>query len=95
MIVLVGFILGLILGIIQAMLRHFFDNRINTQEEIEQLSNVSIYGVLPLANGRKNAIAYYKEAIRSLWINLAFVKSTRRSKIIVLTSNRHCMKNLA
>ena len=86
MIVLVGFILGLILGIIQAMLRHFFDNRINTQEEIEQLSDVSIYGVLPLANGRKNAMAYYKEAIRSLWINLAFVKSTRHAKVIALTS---------
>ena len=86
MIVLIGFILGLILGIIQVMLRHFFDNRINTQEEIEQLSDVSIYGVLPLANGRKNAMAYYKEAIRSLWINLAFVKSTRHAKVIALTS---------
>ncbi len=86
MIVLVGFILGLILGTLQAMLRHFFDNRINTQEEIEQLSDVSIYGVLPLANGRKNAMAYYKEAIRSLWINLAFVKSTRHAKVIALTS---------
>ncbi len=86
MFVLVGLILGLILGITQAMLRHFFDNRINTQEEIEQLSDVSIYGVLPLASGRKNAIAYYEESIRTLWINLAFVKSTRHAKVIALTS---------
>ena len=85
LIVLVGFILGFILGVAQAFLRAFLDNSIKTSEDIEKLTQVPLYGIIPLQKTKK-MIPYYQEAIRSLWINLAFMKTKNNSKLISITS---------
>ncbi len=85
MMVLVGLILGFILGMAQAFLRTFLDNNIKTSEDIEKLTNIPIYGVIQLLKSEK-LIHYYQESIRALWINLSFLKTKNKSKIISITS---------
>jgi capsular exopolysaccharide synthesis family protein len=77
-------ILGLIVGIIQALLRDMLDNKLHTQEDIENITDLPIYASLP--NLKKSTKGLFSEAIRSLWINLSFVKSHSRAKIITFTS---------
>ncbi|MCK5536621.1 MAG: polysaccharide biosynthesis tyrosine autokinase, partial [Bacteroidales bacterium] len=87
LIILVGLILGFILGIAQAFLRNFLNNNIQTIEDVEKLTPISLYGAIPL-NNTKQTTQYYDEAIRTLWVNLEFFK-TRTSnfaKLIALTS---------
>jgi capsular exopolysaccharide synthesis family protein len=84
LIVLVGLILGLILGIVQALLRDMLDNKLHTQEDVENLTDLPIYASLP--NRKKATKGLYSEAIRSLWINLSFVKSHSRAQIVSFTS---------
>jgi capsular exopolysaccharide synthesis family protein len=86
LIVLVGLILGLVLGIVQALLRNFFDNTIKRNEDIERLTDIPLYGTLPIVKEPSRMPAYI-EAVRSLWVNLAFIRSTRKSKMIAVTSN--------
>ncbi|MEA3455451.1 MAG: polysaccharide biosynthesis tyrosine autokinase, partial [Campylobacterota bacterium] len=81
----VGLILGFILGVAQAFLRDFLDNSIKTSEDIEKLTHIPLYAITPLLKSKK-MIPYYQEAIRSLWINLAFLKTKSKSKLISVTS---------
>jgi capsular exopolysaccharide synthesis family protein len=85
LIVLIGLILGFILGVMQAMIRAFFDNTIKRNEDIEMLTQIPLYGTLPLVD-TKERIPAYLEAIRSLWINLAFSKVKDTCNIISATS---------
>jgi len=85
LIVLVGMILGLIFGIVQAFLRSYFDNTVKKGDDIEKLADTALYGVLPLIKNKKNIPAYL-EGIRSLWINLAFSGTQNSSTVIALTS---------
>ncbi len=85
MIVLVGLILGFILGVAQAFLRDFLDNTIKTSDDIEKFTNVPLYGITPFIKS-EIMIPYYQESIRSLWINLAFLKTDNKSKLISITS---------
>jgi len=85
-IILIGLLIGFLLGIAQAFLRQFLDDKINTKEEIERITDLSLYGQLPYVKEKGNMVSYYKESLRSFWINLSFVQSEKRSKIITLTS---------
>ena len=86
LIVLIGFMLGLIMGVLQAFIRHFFDNTIKHQEQIEKLTDIPLYGTLPLIK-RKAQQPSYNEAVRSLWINLAFVGASSKGRVISVTSS--------
>ena len=83
--ILMGFGLGLLLGIGQALLRMYLDDSIKTQEDVEKLTDIPLYGVLPLIRSEKSA-PYFREGIRGLWINLAFLKTDKPSKIVSVTS---------
>jgi capsular exopolysaccharide synthesis family protein len=85
LILLSGLLIGLILGIMQALLRHYFDNTLKKSEDIEKLSNVTLYGTLPQIRSEKH-IPVYTEAMRSLWINLAFLGNEGTAKVISVTS---------
>lgn len=85
LILFVGFVLGLILGVAQALLRDFFDNRIHTAEELTRLTSLPLYGVLPQI-GDKKTTAFYRESLRALWVNLSFFKTDKSHKIISVTS---------
>jgi capsular exopolysaccharide synthesis family protein len=86
LIVLIGFILGLVLGVSQAVIRNFFDNTIKRNEDIERLTDIPLYGTLPVVKEPSRMPAYI-EAVRSLWVNLAFVRGAKESKVIAVTSN--------
>lgn len=85
LILLVGLILGVILGVAQALLRDFFDNRIHTAEELTRLTSLPLYGVLPQISDKKTT-AFYRESLRALWVNLSFFKTDKAHKIISITS---------
>ncbi len=91
---LITVILGLILGIIQAIIRDFFDNTIKSIHDIEKVTNAPVIGTIPhskqakkdrilyVVNKPKSAIA---ESFRALRTNLTFMLE-RESKVIAVTS---------
>jgi len=86
LIILFGFLLGLILGIVQAVWREIFDNDIKTIDDIEQYTSIPFYGAIPMltSNGNKQV---YRESLRVLATNLAFLRTKHKSKLITLTSS--------
>ncbi|MBA1420129.1 MAG: hypothetical protein FAF03_04515 [Epsilonproteobacteria bacterium] len=84
--ILVGLILGLILGISLAFLRNFLNNTIKTVEDIEKLTHIPIYSVLPHLDPKKS-LNHYKEAINVLWSNIEFSQIKSKSKLITITSS--------
>ena len=86
LIILVGLILGLILGIALAFLRDFLHDTIQTVEEIEKLTKIPVYGVLPHLDPPKS-MNHYKEAVNVLWSNIEFSQIKSKSKLITITSS--------
>ncbi len=84
--IFIGFILGLILGIFLAFIREFFNNTVKTIEDIEKLTDIPIYGVIPHRDSPKS-IFHYREAIQTLWTNLEFLQKKGKSKLITFTSS--------
>lgn len=86
LIVLVGIILGIILGLAFAFLKEFFDNTIKNSDEIESLTTLPIYGIIPdKKNDKKHKLL--DEAFRSIRTNLQFLPKHDKSKIITITSS--------
>lgn len=86
LIVLVGLILGIVLGIAYAFIREFLNDTIKNTEEIEKLSSIPIYGVIPL-NKNKKTNNVFLEAFRSIRTNLQFLPEHDKSRIITITSS--------
>jgi len=80
-----GLLIGMIVGVLQALLRHYFDNTLKKSEDIEKISSATLYGTLPQIRSKKSLPAY-SEAVRSLWINLAFLGNDDSTKVISVTS---------
>ncbi len=85
LIVLVGLILGLIVGIAYAFLREFIDNTVKRKEDIERLTRIPLYGVIPAIKGKKFGSAFL-EAFRTLRTNLEFMRNDKTYQTIVVTS---------
>ena len=90
-----GLILGLLLGVGAAMLRHVLDTRVRTREDISALDNdISTLGEIPFdrAAFRQPLLTETDphtpraEAFRSLRTNLAFVDAVDAPRSIVMTS---------
>ncbi len=86
LIMVVGFLLGLIFGIAQAMLRANLDNTVKRIEDIEKLTTIPIYGSIPFLRSKKNLQPYY-EALRVIRTNLEFSRNRGESKLITITSS--------
>jgi capsular exopolysaccharide synthesis family protein len=86
LIVLVGLILGLIAGIALAFLREFLVNTVQNVEEIEKLTSLPIYGVIPF-NKDKISKNIYMEAFRNIRTNLQFLPGNEKNKVISITSS--------
>jgi capsular exopolysaccharide synthesis family protein len=82
LIVLIGLILGLIIGVMQAFFRNYLANTIQSISDIEKHTNLLIYSVLPYFTGRKSL---YEDALRVLLTKLEFQAS--KPKIITITSS--------
>ena len=86
LIVLVGIILGIIVGLAYAFLREFFNNTVKNSDDVERLSDVPIYGIVPNANTKKNK-NLIDEAFRAIRTNLQFLPKHEKSDIIAITSS--------
>lgn len=85
LIIIMGFIVGLIIGVTFAFVRNSFNDSIKTREELERYTNIPLYGVIPYLNGRKN-IESFHEAARIIRTNLEFLQDRNKHKIVTVAS---------
>jgi len=93
LILLGALILGFILGIVQALLRSFMNDKIQSKKDIEDLTTIPIYGILPMLKTNKiklevlkNPKSPFAESFRSLRTNLQFSHKEKQSNIILISS---------
>jgi capsular exopolysaccharide synthesis family protein len=86
LIVIVGLILGLIVGIALAFFREFLITTIQNADEVEKITSLPMYGVIPL-NKDKMTKNIYAEAFRNLRTNLQFLPGNEDNKVISITSS--------
>lgn len=91
--ILAGILIGLILGIAQAFVRNYFDDKISSKKELEDLTTLPIYGLLPEVKKKNIGIEVlddpkspYAEAHRSLRTNLQFIQNKNQSHVILVSS---------
>ncbi|RLB08362.1 MAG: hypothetical protein DRG27_05780, partial [Deltaproteobacteria bacterium] len=86
LIALIGLILGLIIGTSLAFLREFLIYTVQNTEEVEKLTSIPIYGVIPL---KKDEITnnIYSEAFKNIRTNLQFLPGNEHNNIISVTSS--------
>ncbi|WP_456382311.1 GumC family protein, partial [Hydrogenimonas sp.] len=84
LIVMLGIVLGLIVGVAFAFLRNFIDDTVKTTEDLERLTKLPLYGVVPHFS-QKN-LSTLQEALRVIRTNLEFLQSSTDTKIITMTS---------
>ncbi|MCW8821330.1 MAG: polysaccharide biosynthesis tyrosine autokinase [Sulfurovum sp.] len=92
-ILLAALILGLILGILQALFRSFLNVKIQTKKDVESLTTLPIYGILPVLNQKvlklevfKDPRSPFSEAYRSLRTNLQFARKPNQANVVLVTS---------
>jgi len=83
LILMTSLILGLILGVFYALIKEFLDITIRTVSDIEKLTNVPIYGVVPLKSNKR----FFTEALRHIRTNLQFVLSNNKRCTTILVSS--------
>ncbi len=92
-ILIAALIIGIFLGLSQAFLRNFLNDKIQTKEDIESLTSLPIYGILPILKQKVLKLEVFKdpkspfaESYRSLRTNLQFVKKEKGANVILVTS---------
>lgn len=90
---LLSIAVGLILGILQVILRNYFNDKIQSKEDIENLTTLPIYGLIPELKQKNIKIEVYKdpkapfaESYRSLRTNLQFSYKGKEANIILISS---------
>ena len=83
LIVVVGFILGLILGILYSAIRAMLDTKIRTAATVAELTDAPLYGILPDLKTKR----FFTEALRSIRTNLQFVLPNEKECITMLISS--------
>jgi len=86
LIVIVGFIMGLIIGVALALLREFLTKTVQKTEEVEEITSLPIYGVIPL-NTNDATKNIYAESFRNIRTKLQFSPADEKNKIISITSS--------
>ena len=97
-----GLLLGLLLGCVYALVRHQFDRRLRSSEEVEKAFGVPVIGLIPQSTSMREedgkalqlavtgdsaaSTAGAAEAFRKLRTNLAFMDVDKPPRIIVVTS---------
>lgn len=94
--ILLGVVIGLLLGIGIAVLRHTLDTRVRTKEDVEDLSDeLTVIGSIPFDSDapqhpllvQTDPHSTRAEAFRSLRTNLRFVDAANHPRVIVMTSS--------
>lgn len=84
--IVIGFIIGLVTGMIAAFSRASMDDNIKSVEDIEHHTAIPLYGAVPFLHSQKNIQPYY-EALRVIRTNLEFLQNSNKSKLITVTSS--------
>lgn len=84
LIMMVGLILGLILGLFAAFIKEFFNNKIITPEDVERITDIPMYGVVPENKHEETA---FTESLNMIRTNMEFISSGDKSKVIMISSN--------
>jgi tyrosine-protein kinase Etk/Wzc len=84
-IVAAGFLFGLLLGLAVAFLRDFLNNTIKSKEDVERLTHIPVFGVVPINKGKKFG-SVFQEAFRTIRTNLEFMRIDTNYQTIVVTS---------
>jgi capsular exopolysaccharide synthesis family protein len=99
--VIIGLLLGLLLGFAYALVRHQFDRRLRSSEEVEKAFGVPVIGMIPHSTqirGADGALALAvtgsptassastAEGFRKLRTNLAYMDVDHPPRVIVVTS---------
>lgn len=86
-------ILGLLLGLIYAFLRHTKNRYIHSRDDLQNLTSLPIYGSIPYQRQKKHEITVHKtakspytESFRTLRTNLQFMNQDNTSNTILITS---------
>ena len=91
LIIVIGFVLGIIFAIIVVILIDFLSTKIKSIEEIERHIKLPILGLIPHFKKKGNVVinspkSRLTEAFRTLRTNIEFIPTTNKSKIISVTS---------
>jgi capsular exopolysaccharide synthesis family protein len=78
-----GMLLGFIFGIIQAIVRNYFSNTVYTVSDMEKLTSLPLFGILPTISENKTK---YDDAMRVLLTKLEF--NPLKPKVINMTSSK-------
>lgn len=94
LILILGILLGLMFGVLQAFIRNFYDDKVKSRFNLEELTGLPIYGVILQMKNKnigleiyKNTKAPFAESFRSLRTNLQFALQKDKSNVILITSS--------
>jgi len=79
-------IIGFILAVVIALLRSLFINKVTTHKEIQTLTKLPVYGVIPLYANAVFSTIKLKEAYHKLATNLQFSKNEHSGNIVLISS---------
>ena len=86
-------VLGLIVPLVFVLLLGLFDNKIDSEDSIKQITSIPIMGRIGLGKGKKNIVVKYgsrsaiNEMFRLLRTNLNFINNNKPSQIMMVTSS--------
>ena len=87
------FLMGLLVSVILVMLINFFDNTIETEEELEKYLQVKTLGSIPLNQNKKEEIidksdakSYANECINTIRTNILYMNGIKNAKTMLITS---------
>jgi capsular exopolysaccharide synthesis family protein len=83
LILVISLIVGFILGVFYIFIKEFFDTKIRSVKDVEKLTDIPLYGILPLNNNER----FFKEALRNIRTNLQFVIADNKECINILISS--------
>jgi capsular exopolysaccharide synthesis family protein len=86
-------LMGLLIGIVLAVILKSLNNKISNKEELEELTDLPLLGIIPLYKNKKTKLEVFNdpdseftESYRSLRTNLPSKKEDGRANIILATS---------
>lgn len=91
----IGVVLGIVLGLVVALVRNALETKIRSAQDIERLTDKPVLGTIAFDEKVVESplividqpLSALSEAIRRLRTNLQFVDTTKKSKVIVVTSS--------
>ena len=86
LLLIVATIVGLLFALFLSLLRALFIDKVTTQKEIQLMTRLPLYGIIPFYKNALFATSNLKEAYHKLATNLHFFKQEEEGNIVLLTS---------